>query len=344
MTHVLVARLDNDGDVLLAGPGGPRRRRRRRPGDAARAARAGARRRGLLPGVDEVLVRRAAVDRRRARPVDRGDVDALRRRRWPRRALDRAADPRPPSTRARCRSRCCCGWPACRAIAAISGRLPRLAARRPPPRSPTTSTRSSARSSLVAALGYPLPPGDDGAAARSGAAGARVAPAGAYVVVHPGASVPARAWAPERHAALVAALRRRGPAVVVTGGPGETRADAPASPATAALDLGGATTLAELADVLARRRRASSSATRARAPRRRGRHARSSRSSPRPCPPSAGGRGACRTSCCTSTCRAPAAAHARARCLATLPGRRERRRRCSPPSERLAPAAGRSPA
>ena len=41
--------------------------------------------------------------------------------------------------------------------------------------------------------------------------------AGRYVVVHPGASVPARAWAPERHAALVDALVGGGRRVVVTG-------------------------------------------------------------------------------------------------------------------------------
>src|SRR5206468_2605197 len=43
-----------------------------------------------------------------------------------------------------------------------------------------------------------------------------------YVVVHPGASVPARAPRPEDAGAIVAELVRRGRRVVVTGGPAET--------------------------------------------------------------------------------------------------------------------------
>ncbi|HTI34048.1 MAG TPA: glycosyltransferase family 9 protein, partial [Miltoncostaea sp.] len=98
--------------------------------------------------------------------------------------------------------------------------------------------------------GFPLPEGDDGAL--------RVTaddedppdlPEG-YVVVHPGASVPARAWPAERHAALVEALAPSVP-VVVTGGPGErglTRRVAGSTPG--ALDLGGRTTLGGLARVL----------------------------------------------------------------------------------------------
>jgi len=42
-----------------------------------------------------------------------------------------------------------------------------------------------------------------------------------YVVVHPGASVPARAWGAERNAELVEVLRRRGWNVAVTGSPDE---------------------------------------------------------------------------------------------------------------------------
>src|SRR4051795_9941529 len=102
--------------------------------------------------------------------------------------------------------------------------------------------------SLVATLGYALPDGDDGAlrVRRPGAA-----PVGRdYVVVHPGASVPARAWAPERNAALVRALAAAGRRVVVTGAPGE-RALTAAVAGEDATDLGGATDFAGLADVLA---------------------------------------------------------------------------------------------
>jgi ADP-heptose:LPS heptosyltransferase len=68
--------------------------------------------------------------------------------------------------------------------------------------------------------------------------------------VHPGASVSARAWAPECHAALVHALAERGRRVIVTGGPREhdlTRRVAGGR----ALDLGGRTSMGQLADVMA---------------------------------------------------------------------------------------------
>jgi len=72
---------------------------------------------------------------------------------------------------------------------------------------------------------------------------------GPYVVVHPGASVPARAWSPARAAAAVAELTAAGRRVVVTGGRGETALTAAvAGPGT---DLGGRTGFAELAAVLA---------------------------------------------------------------------------------------------
>ncbi|MGS2620206.1 glycosyltransferase family 9 protein, partial [Micromonospora sp. LZ34] len=74
-----------------------------------------------------------------------------------------------------------------------------------------------------------------------------------YVVVHPGASVPARAAAPQRHAEIVAALVAAGHRVVVTGGPDETELTARVATAGAA-DLGGRTDLAGLARVLARAR------------------------------------------------------------------------------------------
>jgi ADP-heptose:LPS heptosyltransferase len=74
--------------------------------------------------------------------------------------------------------------------------------------------------------------------------------AGGYVVVHPGASVPARAPVPELCAGYVRALARDGWHVVVTGSPGErdlTRLVAGED----GLDLGGRTGLAELASVIA---------------------------------------------------------------------------------------------
>src|SRR3954447_16098104 len=72
---------------------------------------------------------------------------------------------------------------------------------------------------------------------------------GPYVVVHPGASVPARAPRPRDAAAVVAELTRRGRRVVVTGGPSETPLTAAAA-SDRAVDLGGRTDLATLAAVL----------------------------------------------------------------------------------------------
>jgi ADP-heptose:LPS heptosyltransferase len=108
---------------------------------------------------------------------------------------------------------------------------------------------------LVATLGHRLAPGDDGGLrVRATATAANWSPpAERYVVVHPGTSVPARAWAPTRHAALVRALARAGRHVVVTGAPDEAAlTQFVAGPAQRYVtDLGGRTSLAQLAQVLA---------------------------------------------------------------------------------------------
>jgi ADP-heptose:LPS heptosyltransferase len=242
--HVLIARLDSEGDVLLAGP-------------AIRAVAAGAVRvtllcgpRGrqaaaLLPGVDEVMVRRAEWIDPEPEPVDRAAIDAFVDA-LAGRGFDEAIvlgsfhqSPLPLALLLRM-----AGVPR---IAATSVDYPgslldvrhRIA----------DEVHEVERSlSLVAALGYALPTGDDGAlrVRRSGAE-----PLGrGYVVVHPGASVPARAWGPERNAALVRALAADGRRVVVTGAPGERELTALVA-GDAGTDLGGATDFAGLADVLA---------------------------------------------------------------------------------------------
>ena len=73
---------------------------------------------------------------------------------------------------------------------------------------------------------------------------------GPYVVVHPGATVPARAWPPLHHAAAVELLEGAGHRVVVTGGPGETALTATVA-GPSAIDLGGRTDLSTLSGVLA---------------------------------------------------------------------------------------------
>jgi ADP-heptose:LPS heptosyltransferase len=248
MSHVLAVRLDNDGDVLLAGPAvralaygsgrvtllcGPR---------GVRAAE-------LLPGVDGLVVWRAPWIDPEPHPVERASVDAL---------VDRIAglapdaavifgsfhqSPLPTALLLRM-----AGVPF---IAATSvdfpGSLLDLRHRI------SDDVHEVERAlDLAAAAGFPPAPGDDGTlAVRRGRPLA--AAAGDYVVVHPGASVPARAWAPERHAELVRALAGRGRRVVITGGHGEEALTAAVAgpPRPEVCDLGGRTTLSELAELLA---------------------------------------------------------------------------------------------
>jgi ADP-heptose:LPS heptosyltransferase len=242
--HILVARLDNEGDVLLAGP-------------AIRAVAAGAERvtllcgpRGaqaaaLLPGVDDVMVRRAEWIDPHPEPVERPSIDAfvdeLAARRFDEAIVLSSFHQSPLPLALLLRM---AGVPR---IAATSVDYPGslLDVRHRIDDDVHEVERSL---SLVATLGYALPAGDDGAlrVRRPGAA-----PLGTgYVVVHPGASVPARAWAPERNAALVRALGTEGRRVVVTGGPGERALTALVAGADGE-DLGGATDFAGLADVLA---------------------------------------------------------------------------------------------
>jgi ADP-heptose:LPS heptosyltransferase len=110
---------------------------------------------------------------------------------------------------------------------------------------------------LAAAVGARLPPGDAGRLAireslRTGAAPDVTGPGQpALVVLHPGASVPARALEPAHARRIAAALLAAGWAVAVTGGPAERELAAAATP-PGALDLSGRTSLAGLAAVLAR--------------------------------------------------------------------------------------------
>jgi ADP-heptose:LPS heptosyltransferase len=243
VTRVLAVRLDNEGDVLLAGP-------------AIRALAAGAddvtllcgprgrQAAALLPGVDAVLSWRAPWIDPEPDPVDRADVEALVERVAALRA-DRAVifgsfhqSPLPTALVLRLAG---VPW-----IAATSVDYPGalLDLRH---RIDDDVHEVERALDLVRAAGFDLPPGDPGDLRVEGAAPAPVeAP---YVVVHPGASVPARAWAPERHAALVEALVATGRRVVVTGGPSERALTSQI--AGEALDLGGETDFAGLAGVLA---------------------------------------------------------------------------------------------
>ncbi|MFC4058860.1 glycosyltransferase family 9 protein [Planomonospora corallina] len=131
---------------------------------------------------------------------------------------------------------------------------------------------------LARAAGFELPAGDDGrlAVRRPLPGVAHLTGPPGYVAVHPGVSAPARAWPAGHWARLVRLLAAQGHRVVVTGGPGERAltaeitgtapgvgpgglggtasggagADGLLGAPGSVTDLGGRTSLAELAAVL----------------------------------------------------------------------------------------------
>ncbi|MDF2976878.1 MAG: glycosyltransferase family 9 protein [Actinomycetospora sp.] len=270
MTRVLVLRLDSDGDVLLSGP-------------AIRAVAAGAdevvavvgpkgrQAAGLLPGVDAVTEWRCPWVDGEPPPVTREDTDAL---------VDALAaldadeavvltsfhqSPLPTALVLRL-----AGVPRITAASVdYAGSLldvrlrPGDPALDPTVDLPDDLPEAERALAVAGRAGYALPDGDDGrlavtvdAAARDEAAAVLAAQGvdGPYVVLHPGASVPARAWSPHRAAEGAAALAAAGHRVVVTGAPGEralTAEVAGAVPDGRGVDLGGRTSFGALAAVLA---------------------------------------------------------------------------------------------
>jgi ADP-heptose:LPS heptosyltransferase len=110
--------------------------------------------------------------------------------------------------------------------------------------------------SLAAACGHPPPAGDDGSLAVCIESDPPRLPwpdDEPYVVVHPGASVPARSWNPARARRLVELLTRRGRNVAVTGSRRErTLAEFVAGHASTAAALAGETNFASLAALFSR--------------------------------------------------------------------------------------------
>ncbi|MEV5235005.1 glycosyltransferase family 9 protein [Streptomyces pseudogriseolus] len=238
----LVTRLDSFGDVLLAGPA-----------VRAVAARAdhvtllcgphGAPAARLLPGVDEVLVWDSPWTGFRPPPVDRDDIERLLASVDADSALVLTSyhqSPLPTALLLRL-----AGVPF---IAADSedhpGSLLDVRHHRAP-----HAHEAEAALDLAEAAGFPRV--DDGLLrVLPPPAGDRPAGEGPYVVVHPGASVPARAWSPGRCAQAVRELTAAGRRVVVTGGAGERELTAYVAGGRA-VDLGGRTDAAQLAGVLA---------------------------------------------------------------------------------------------
>ncbi|MDQ0757700.1 glycosyltransferase family 9 protein [Streptomyces canus] len=238
----LVTRLDSFGDVLLAGPA-----------IRAVAARAdtvtllcgpqGAPAARLLPGVDDVLVWDAPWVGFSPPPVGRGEVELLIDTIDADTALILTSfhqSPLPTALLLRLAG--------VDRIAADSEDYPGSLLDVRHHRAPHAH-EAEAMLDLAKAAGFPRP--DDGRL--------RVLPPpvttaltgpGPYVVLHPGASVPARAWSRERSAEAVRELAAAGHRVVVTGGPDERDLTAYVA-GEHGLDLGGRTAAGELASVLA---------------------------------------------------------------------------------------------
>lgn len=262
--RVLVARLDSFGDVLVCGP-------------AIRAVAAGAAHvtllcgpqgapaADLLPGVDRVRVWGAPWVTESARPLDDDALQAFRAL-VAAEQVDEAVvltsfhqSPLPLAVLLRLAG-----------VARVSGASVdhpgslldvRL---RPGEDLPEDLPEPERALRIAQAAGFALPAEDDGrlVVRHDAVAPTEVRALERYVVVHPGASVPARSWPPEQHRALVARYRELGIPVVVTGSPGERALTAQVAGGagvapggteggTPVLDLGGRTSPAELAAVLA---------------------------------------------------------------------------------------------
>jgi ADP-heptose:LPS heptosyltransferase len=249
VTHTLVVWLDNAGDVLLAGPAvravaaGSTRVTMLAGPNGAPAAR-------LLPGVDEVLEWRCPWVDGDPAPVARDDVELLLAT-LAARHVDRALvltsfhqSPLPTALLLRMAG---VAW-----VGAVSVDYPGslLDLRHLVDEMLPEPERAL---SLVTAAGFGLPPGDDGALAvrRPLPDVSHLLPAGAFVALHPGTSVPARAWPVDRFAEASRLLTDRGHRVVLTGASSERLLTSHAVAGTPATDLGGRTSLAELAAVLA---------------------------------------------------------------------------------------------
>jgi ADP-heptose:LPS heptosyltransferase len=241
---VLVARLDNAGDVLLQGPlvravaaGADRVVFLAGPAGAAAAE--------LLPGVDEVWTWACPWILGDPPPVDADDVAALTER-----VRELAPDEAVISTSFH-------QSPLPLALVLRTAGVPRIAAISADYPGALLDVRhrvdddlpeAERALSLARAAGFELPPGDDGRLAVRRPL-PPVAHEPGYVVLHPGASVPARAWPAEHCAAAVEELADAGYRVLVTGGAAERELTAFVA-GTRGVDLGGATSPAELAAVL----------------------------------------------------------------------------------------------
>jgi len=242
--RVLVARSDSAGDVLLAGPAVRAVAERAAHltllcGPRGRAAAE------LLPGVDDLIEWRVPWIDPEPPPVSRAGIDALVDR-FAAGRFDEAViltsfhqSPLPLALLLRM-----AGVPR---ISALSVDYPGslLDVRH---RADDDVPEPERALAIAGAAGFPLPPWDDGRLRLRPDLPEADLPAGPYIVVHPGASVPARACPPDVMRAVVAVLSAHH-RVLVTGSPAERELTAHVA-GSVAEDLGGRTDLARLAVVL----------------------------------------------------------------------------------------------
>jgi len=245
MKRVLVARQDNNGDVLLTGPAvravaarahvtmlcGPR---------GAAAAR-------MLPGVAETIVREAEWIDAQPQHVDREAtlqfVSDVSERRFDEAIIFTSFHQSPLPLALLLR------MAGIKRIGAISVDYPGslLDVRHNVDDGIHEVERAL---SLVGAMGYRLPKNDDRSLRMRDVPPVPM-PFSAYVVVHPGATVPARAWLPDRNAELVARLSEHGYNLAVTGSAAERELTRYVTASAArAVDLGGKTNFAEFASIV----------------------------------------------------------------------------------------------
>lgn len=257
--RILCARLDSAGDMLLAGP-------------AIRAVAAqsvvtvlagpqGESAAGLLPGVSDVLVWRCPWIDPQPAPISPADIAALVATIAAERfdaALIFTSFHQSPLPTALVLRMAGLAW-----VGAISTDYPGslLDLRHQVPEDLPEPERAR---SLTAAAGFAQPPGDDGRLRVrrplpdvTNLFGSAFGDDRPYVVLHPGTSVPARAWPVEKFRQAARLLTTEGWPVVLTGSPDEralTRHVASESEGAPGqiTDLGGRTDLAGLAAVLDR--------------------------------------------------------------------------------------------
>lgn len=254
MRSILVARLDSVGDVLLAGPA-VRAVAAGRDGEPSRVSLLcgpqGAPAAERLPGVAEVLVWTCPWIANPAPPVTPATVAELST------LLDRAdADeaviltsfhqsPLPLALLLRLHGyQRITGASVDFAGGLLDVRL------RPGEDFPEDQPEAERALGIARAAGFRLPADDTGAlAVTPGPDVSDLVGELPYVVVHPGAAVPSRAWPSANAAETVQLLTEAGLRVLVTGGPGERALTSRVAGRTGQ-DLGGRTSLAQLSTVL----------------------------------------------------------------------------------------------